>query len=344
MGNLLVLGGTAWLGAEIARQGVAAGVDVTCLARGASGSVPSGARLVVADRTGEAAYADVADRDWDAVVDVSWQPGMVRRAVAALGERSAHWTCVSSVSAYRVDSATGQHEGALLLEPWPDDVASIEEYGPAKSACESFVRNALGERSLVARLGLIGGPGDPSDRFGYWPARLARAVEDPVLVPAGLQQPTQTIDVRDAAAFVLQAEQRQLTGVVNVVGASVPLGEVLAAATGRCGPRRPMAGRERGLPGRSRRAGVGRTEVLAAVAASGGGSGLRIDSGWSRADTRPGAPPPGGHHHRRARRRAGTRAAAQQAGRADRDRGAGSHQPNVIVIMCIIGAAPTDAS
>jgi 2'-hydroxyisoflavone reductase len=235
MGNLLVLGGTAWLGAEIARQGVAAGIDVTCLARGASGSVPSGARLVVADRTGEAAYADVADRDWDAVVDVSWQPGMVRRAVAALGERSAHWTCVSSVSAYRVDSATGQHEGALLLEPWPDDVASIEEYGPAKSACESFVRNALGERSLVARLGLIGGPGDPSDRFGYWPARLARAVEDPVLVPAGLQQPTQTIDVRDAAAFVLQAEQRQLTGVVNVVGASVPLGEVLAAAAGAAG-------------------------------------------------------------------------------------------------------------
>ena len=78
---ILILGGTGWLGHELARQAVAEGHGVTCLARGVSGEVPAGSALVVADRMDPRAYDQVRSQDWDAVIDITWQPRFAHGAL-----------------------------------------------------------------------------------------------------------------------------------------------------------------------------------------------------------------------------------------------------------------------
>lgn len=235
--RVLVLGGTAWLGGELARQAQGAGHEVVCLARGESGAAPQGVRHVVADRRDPGAYRDVASREWDLVVDVSWQPGLVRGALDALSGRATAWAYVSSCSVYADQSRPLAREDAALLPPLEAEEASREQYGEAKAACEALVSASRGDRALVVRSGLITGYGDPTDRFGYWVARFALAREHggPVLVPANTALPAQSVNVQDLAAWMLTAGLRGTTGAFNASGPVLDLGAALAAARDAAG-------------------------------------------------------------------------------------------------------------
>jgi len=255
-GSLLVLGGTSWLGGTVARHAAEHGHRVTCLARGSSGTAPEAVEFIGADRSDpDAAYATVAERSWDAVIDLARQPQHVRGAVSALSERVSHWIFVSTCSVYADNSVAGADESATLHDPWEGDgLAPDEAYGPAKVACERVVLESCPE-ALVARSGLIVGYGDRSDRFGYWPTRFARSARsvssaaspvssaEPILVPPLLDN-LQVVEVRDLASWLVRAAETQISGIVNAMGDPFPLAELMDVCQEETGgrPRRVEPG------------------------------------------------------------------------------------------------------
>jgi nucleoside-diphosphate-sugar epimerase len=226
--RVLILGGTAFLGRAVARCARDAGHDVTCAARGLSGAVPDGVRLVRVDRDRPDGLSALDGERFDAVVDLARRPSHVRRALAALGDRAGHWTFVSTCSVYADQATPGQRaESAPLLAAAPPEVddADGEQYGPCKVADEEAVV-ASGVPAFVCRAGLIVGPEDPSGRFDYWVARLARGGE--VLAPGRPDDLVQWIDVRDLAAWLVLAAETSLTGTYDGNGAPVSRRRFLA--------------------------------------------------------------------------------------------------------------------
>jgi 2'-hydroxyisoflavone reductase len=241
MTSMLVLGGTSWLGGQIVHDAVRRGHDVTCLARGESGRAPASATFVRGDRSLPGAYADVIDRRWDMVVDLSREPGHVRSAVETLGGVAAHWTFVSTGSVY-ADQGVPLTETSPLLDAFAGDDAPPEHYGDAKVACEQAVGRV--RHHLIVRAGLIGGPGDRSDRLGYYASRFALVGAGDVLVPDVDDQPMQVVDVRALAAWIVRAAEQRATGVVHGVGEPTTVGAIVeasAAVAGSTGRRVPAS-------------------------------------------------------------------------------------------------------
>jgi len=222
--QLLVLGGTRFLGRALVDDALARDHEVTLFNRGQTNPelFPEAEKLR-GDRTRD--VSALAGREWDAVLDVATLlPRVVRLSVEALRGRVGRCAYVSSVSVY-ADQSRPPVEGAPLLELEDPSDESIESYGALKAACERVVEDAFGEAATIVRPGLIVGPHDPTDRFTYWPVRVAAGGE--VLAPGSPDDPVQFVDVRDLAAWILDLTERGTGGVFNATGESMPFQRLL---------------------------------------------------------------------------------------------------------------------
>jgi 2'-hydroxyisoflavone reductase len=215
--RLLVLGGTGFLGRHLVEAALARGHRVTLFNRGRS--APGLFRGVEEIRGDRADPSPLAGRRWDAAVDTSgMHPALVRASARLLAGSVDHYTYVSSISVYAGLAEPGVHEGSPLLPPpevMPIGVTE-ESYGALKAMAEAEAEAALPGRVLVVRPGLIVGPWDPSDRFGYWVRRVARGGR--VLAPGSPRRPVQFVDARDLAEWVLRMAEERRAGTFNAVG------------------------------------------------------------------------------------------------------------------------------
>ena len=222
--NILILGGTKFLGRHLVDSALARGHVVTLFNRGKTnpGLFPS-VETILGDR--EFDIAKLAGRQWDAVVDVAgYVPRIVRLSATGLERSVSRYVYISSISAYASLARAGVTESDPLAAMEDGSVEEITEttYGPLKVLCEKAVQEIYGKRALVIRPGLIVGPHDPTDRFTYWTQRVARGGD--VLTPDRPEVLTQVIDVRDLSDFTIRLIEENTGGVFNTTGPEHGLG------------------------------------------------------------------------------------------------------------------------
>jgi 2'-hydroxyisoflavone reductase len=223
--KLLVFGGTKFLGRGVVE---AAGAhDVTLVNRGRTNPelYPEVERIEL-DLTGD--LEPLRGRQWDAAIDMdpTQLPRHTRRRAEAVDV--GHYVFVSTISVYSDTSQPIDESSALFDPPDPEpETFDPEQYGGLKVGSERVVLQVFGERSAIVRAGLIVGPHDPTERFTYWPRRLAEG--GTVLAPGDPQQPVQLIDARDLGAFLVRLAAERTSGIFNATGPAEPLtlGETL---------------------------------------------------------------------------------------------------------------------
>jgi 2'-hydroxyisoflavone reductase len=222
--NILVLGGTSFVGRAIVDDALAHGHTVTLFSRGKTGTdlFPDLERRIGDRDAGD--YASLADGSWDAVVDVSgYVPRHVTQAADALGDRVGRYLFISTGSVYdRSKGRDGMTEDTprFPAERGTEDVTG-ETYGPLKVACEDDVLARYGDRATIVRPGIVAGPHDTTDRFTYWVRRAARGGR--VALPGRPDQPVQVVDSTDLARLVVGLLEQDRPGIYNAVGPADPV-------------------------------------------------------------------------------------------------------------------------
>ena len=219
--NLLILGGTKFLGRHAVDAALAGGHEVTIFTRGQTNpELFPDVEHLQGDRDGD--LGALEGRGWDGVVDTSgYVPRVVRRSAELLRDAVDRYVFVSSISVYDdfsqpIDESTAV---AQLEDPANEDV--LEHYGALKAACETVIDEVYGDRGANVRAGLIVGPYDPTDRFTYWPRRIAAGRD--VLGPGNPAAPVQFVDARDLAAWLVKLALEGPGGVFNATGPAEPL-------------------------------------------------------------------------------------------------------------------------
>lgn len=235
--QILILGGLSFLGRHLVERGLQRGHEITVFTRGRRNvdAYPEIEKLR-GDRDGD--LAALEGRRWDVVIDTSgYVPRVVRASARLLAPAVDHYTFISSLSVYKDVSTPGLDERAPVATLADTSIEEVtgETYGALKALCEQAAEEELPDRILNIRPGLIVGRYDPTDRFTYWPYRVARGGE--VLAPDKPQDPVQIIDARDLADWTLRMAEERKTGVYNATGPERPLsiGEVLEESRAQAG-------------------------------------------------------------------------------------------------------------
>jgi 2'-hydroxyisoflavone reductase len=246
--RILILGGTGFLGPKTIDAAIARGHTITIFNRGKREKLlplehqvehlygnrdpelpaddergPDG-KLLRPDATPKG-LEQLAGRKWDVVIDNSgYFPRMVKASAGLLANNASQYIYISSISAYDENPASGGDENtrlATLKDPTVETMgAEFENYGGLKVLCERASEEAFPGRATIVRPGYIIGPGDPTDRFTYWPVRVSRGGD--VLAPGSPDDPLQWIDVRDLAEWLVTIAERGTTGAFNAVGPVTP--------------------------------------------------------------------------------------------------------------------------
>lgn len=221
--NLLILGGTKFLGRHLVQAALARDHIVTLFNRGSRPGMFAGVEELRGDRSqGRQGLHALRGRRWDAVIDTSgYLPRLVGASAETLRDAVGRYAFISSISVYAefADAPDESSPLAELADPSSEDIP--RDYGALKAVCERVVEATFGDRALTIRPGLIVGPFDPTGRFTYWPMRLARGGE--VLAPDDPVGAVQFIDVRDLAGWIVQLIERNTAGVFNATGPAQPL-------------------------------------------------------------------------------------------------------------------------
>jgi len=226
--RLLILGGTGFIGPNTVRYAIERGHEVSIFTRGRSESdVPREVEQLVGDRNDD--HTALGGRTWDVVLDNNAQDyRWVQTSTALLADATEQYVFVSSISAYALEGFGWENAGLVLMEPVVDeDYPRIEPpagwsdgddapYGLMKTLSENIVHAAFPGRATIVRPGLIVGPGDPTDRFTYWPVRLDEGGE--VLAPGNPEHANQVIDQRDLTEWIVRLAESGTTGDFNATG------------------------------------------------------------------------------------------------------------------------------
>ncbi len=217
--KILFLGGTGFLGPHTVNHAIARGHQVTLFNRGRSkeGLFPD-LEAIVGNRDPkiDKGLDGLMGKQWDCVIDTSgYVPRIVNASSKLLAPHCQHYLFISSISAYADFTKSGMQEDATvgILEDTTVETIDGETYGPLKAYSEQAAEKNFKGRTTVIRPGLIVGPRDRTDRYTYWPVRIAKGGE--VLAPGDGKDYVQYIDVRDLGKFIIQCLEQKAFGIFN---------------------------------------------------------------------------------------------------------------------------------
>lgn len=225
--RLLILGGTGFIGPNMVRYAVARGHQVTIFTRGRTKSDIPGVEHLIGDRNDD--HSALEGRTWDVVLDNNSRDyRWVRTSTELLKSAARHYILISSISVYDNEMLGYDDKDTVLASPVigesfrrvgpPADWVEGDEapYGFTKALAEDAVHQVFAGRSTIVRPGLIVGPGDPTDRFTYWPVRLDEGGE--VLAPGNPNHSNQIIDQRDLTEWIVRLAEEETRGDFNATG------------------------------------------------------------------------------------------------------------------------------